>query len=72
MVVAHVVAIGMAIALASADVISGWVAIAMVLLLVRAMIGFARAKTLTAKQLGFSEIAFGAMTVIIVAGSKYF
>ena len=44
----------------------------MVLLLVRAMIGFARAKTLTAKQLGFSEVAFGAMTVIIVAASKYF
>jgi len=72
MVVAHLVAIGTAIALALADVTSGWVAIAMVLLLVRAMIGFARAKTLTAKQLGFSEIAFGAMTVIIVAGSKYF
>ena len=72
MFLANLVAIAMAIALAAADVISGWVVIAMVLLLVRAMIGFARAKTLTAKQLGFSEVAFGAMTVIIVAASKYF
>jgi hypothetical protein len=72
MIVAHLMAIGTAVALAGTDVISGWVAIAMVLLFVRAMIGFARANALTAKQLGFSEIAFGAMTVIIVAGSKYF
>ena len=72
MVAAHVLAIGTAIALAGADLISGWIAVAMILLLVRAVIGFAWVKTVTAKQLGFSEIAFGAMTVIIVAGSKYF
>lgn len=72
MIVAHLLAIGVAIVLATAEVISAWVAIAMFLLLIRAVIGFARAKTLTAKQLGFSEIAFGAMTVMIVASSKYF
>lgn len=72
MVFAHLLAIGAAIALGAAEVISPWVAIAMFLLLIRAVIGFARAKTLTAKQLGFSEIAFGAMTVMIVASSKYF
>lgn len=72
MVIAHLLAIAAAIALSAAEVISAWVAIAMFLLLTRALIGFARAKTLTAKQLGFSEIAFGAMTVVIVAGSKYF
>ena len=72
MIVAHLLAIGAAIALGAAEVISAWVAIAMVLLLTRAVVGFARAKTLTAKQLGLSEIAFGAMTVMIVAGSKYF
>ena len=72
MVVAHLLAIGAAIALAAAELISAWVAIAMFLLLIRAVIGFARAKTVTARQLGFSEIAFGAMTVMIVASSKYF
>jgi hypothetical protein len=44
----------------------------MTLLAIRALVGFAKAKTVTAKQLGFSEIAFGAMTVILVAGSNYF
>lgn len=72
MIVLHLLAIGAAIALGAAEVISAWVAMAMFLLLVRAVIGFARAKTLTAKQLGFSEIAFGAMTVLIVAASNYF
>jgi len=46
--------------------------VAIALLAIRAVVGFAKARTVTAKQLGFSEIAFGAMTVIIVAGSKYF
>jgi hypothetical protein len=72
MIVAHLLAIGVAVAFAGVDLVSAWVAMAMVLLLVRAVIGFARAKTLTAKQLGFSEIAFGAMTVMIVVSSKYF
>jgi len=72
MIAAHLLAIGVALALAAANLGSPWVAMAMVLLLTRAVIGFARAKTVTAKQLGFSEIAFGAMTVMIVVGSKYF
>jgi YwiC-like protein len=72
MIIAHLLAIGAALALAAAGVVSPWVAMAMGLLLVRALIGFTRAKTLTARQLGFSEIAFGAMTVLIVVSSKYF
>lgn len=66
MIVAHLLAIVGAIAFAAADVTSVWIAIAMVLLLTRALIGFAGAKAVTAKQLGFSEIAFGAMTVLFV------
>jgi len=42
------------------------------LLAIPAVVGFPKARTVIAKQLGFSKIAFGAMTVIIVAGSKYF
>jgi hypothetical protein len=72
MMVAHLSSIGVAVALAGAGVISGWVLLPMVMLLVRAIIGFARARTVRARQLGFSEIAFGAMTVIVVAASKYF
>jgi hypothetical protein len=72
MIISHVLAIGIALGFAAGNAVSPWVAMAMGLLFVRAVIGFARAKTFTAKQLGFSEIAFGAMTVIIVAASKYF
>lgn len=72
MIVAHLVAIGAVIGLAIAKAASLWVAVALALLATRAVIGFAKAKTVTAKQIGFSEVAFGAMTVIIVAASKYF
>jgi YwiC-like protein len=72
MIAAHLLAIGVALAFAAAGLGSPWVAMAMVLLLSRAVIGFAWAKTLTAKQLGFSEIAFGAMTIMIVVSTKYF
>ena len=72
MIIAHLVAIVAAVALAIANATSPWVVTALTLLAIRAVIGFAKAKTVTPKQLGFSEIAFGAMTVIIVAASKYF
>jgi hypothetical protein len=72
MIVAHLTAIAVAMALANANAVSPWVVIALILLTIRALIGFAKAKLLTAKQLGFSEIAFGAMTVIVVAASNYF
>jgi hypothetical protein len=72
MIVAHLLAIAAAVALAIAKVASMWVGIALTLLAIRAVVGFAKAKTVTAKQLGFSEIAFGAMTVIVVAANNYF
>jgi len=72
MTVAHLLAIVAVVALAIANAASAWVVIALTLLAIRAVIGFTKAKTVTPKQLGFSEIAFGAMTVIIVAASNYF
>jgi hypothetical protein len=72
MVVAHILAIVAAVAFATANAASPWVVVALTLLATRAIVGFSKARTVTAKQLGFSEIAFGAMTVIIVAASKYF
>lgn len=70
--VAHSLAIVAAAFLAAVNAISPWVVVAFGLLAMRAVIGFFKAQTLTAKQLGFGEVAFGAMTVIIVALSKYF
>lgn len=70
--VAHSLAIVVAAVLAGVNAISPWVVVAFGLLAMRAVIGFIKAQTFTAKQLGFSEVAFGAMTVIIVAGSNYF
>ena len=72
MIVAHILAIVAAIVFAIANAASPWVVVALILLMIRAVVGFAKARTVTAKQLGFSEIAFGAMTVIIVAASNYF
>lgn len=72
MIVAHVIAIAAAVVLAISNAASPWVIIALGLLAIRAVMGFAKAKALTAKQLGFGEIAFGAMTVIIVTVAKYF
>ena len=72
MLVAHVLAIVAVVGLAIANAASPWVLIALTLLAIRAVIGFKKAKTVTPKQLGFSEIAFGAMTIIIVAASNYF
>jgi len=72
MIGAHLSAIIAVAALASANAISPWVVIALTLLTIRALVGFAKARLVTPKQLGFSEIAFGAMTVIVVAASNYF
>lgn len=44
----------------------------MVVLLVRAAIGFAVSPHFTPKQLGFSEIAFGALTVVALAAGTAF
>jgi hypothetical protein len=72
MIVAHAAGVIVTVALAAIGTASAWIVAGMTLLLIRALIGFAKAKTVTAKQLGFSEIAFGAMTIVIVAGSHYF
>jgi hypothetical protein len=72
MIVAHLLAIAAATGLAIVNAASPWAVIALTLLAVRALVGFAKAKMVTPKQLGFSEIAFGAMTVIVVAASNYF
>lgn len=72
MIIARLLAIGATMTLALASAASPWVVIALTLLAIRALVGFAKAKLVTPKQLGFSEIAFGAMTVIVVAASNYF
>lgn len=61
----HALALGVVVALARAGFVPRLAVAAMIVLLVRAMLGFRRLRV-TAKQLGFSEIAFGAMTVLTV------
>lgn len=72
MMVSHLLALLGVLGCAMAGILSSWVALAMVLLFMRTAIGFAISRRVTAKQLGFSEIVFGAMTIVIVAGSYYF
>lgn len=72
MIAAHVLAILAAVALASFNATSPRVVTLFTLLAVRAVVGFTKARELTAQQLGLSEIAFGAMTVVIVGTSTYF
>ena len=55
------------IGLALATIVPFLAVAALVILLLRAVIGFSRFdKRVTAKKLGFREIAFGAMTVFAV------
>jgi hypothetical protein len=66
MLVAHLAAVAIVAVMARAGVVPLLAAAAMVILLGRAIIGF-ELKRVTAKQIGFSEIAFGALTVFAVA-----
>ena len=63
-IIAPVLAILIVIGLALATIVPFLAVAALVILLLRAVIGFSRFdKRVTAKKLGFREIAFGAMTV---------
>ena len=70
MLIAHVLAVVAVTILARADLAPRLAVVVMVILLARAAIGFARAEVLTARQLGFSEIAFGAVTVSAIVGGQ--
>ncbi|HEX7318296.1 MAG TPA: YwiC-like family protein [Pyrinomonadaceae bacterium] len=64
---AHVVAVVAAVMLAAFKLLPWLAAVATVVLLARAAYGFARRWPSTAKRVGFSEIAFGALTVAAAA-----
>jgi hypothetical protein len=67
-IIAHVLAILALTGLAWASVVPFLAVAALVVLLLRAVIGFAReARELTPKKLGITEIGFGALTVISTA-----
>lgn len=74
MLFAHVLSIGAIAWLASAALAPRLVIVAMTVLLLRSAIGFAFAgrRKVTAKQVGFSEIAFGALTVFAVVLGRLF
>jgi len=66
-IIAHVLAIVMVIGLARASVVPFLAVAALVILLLRAVIGFSGFdKRVTAKKLGLRELGFGAMTVFAV------
>jgi YwiC-like protein len=70
--VAHAAALAFVAALAASKV-APWTAVALMLvLLARAAVGFARHWPATARRVGFSEIAFGALTVLSVAAGVWF
>jgi len=69
---AHVVALAAAFALATLDFLP-WTAAAVTgVLLARAVYGFVRRWPATARGVGFSEIAFGALTVLAAAAGAAF
>ncbi len=66
-IIAHVLAILIVSGLAWASVLPFLAVVALIILLLRAVFGFSRFdKQVTAKRLGFRELAFGAMTVFAV------
>ncbi|HYX30508.1 MAG TPA: YwiC-like family protein [Pyrinomonadaceae bacterium] len=65
--ISHILAIVAAALWVSAGVAPYLTFAVMITLLVRAFVGFAKLDFLTPKQLGFSEIGFGAVTVFAVA-----
>lgn len=72
MVVAHALAIAGVGLLVWANMAPRLALAAMMILLARAAIGFVSLQQLSAKQIGFSEIAFGAATVFAVVIGKTF
>jgi len=67
MMIAHLLAVLAVAVLASAGLAPHLALALMLVLLIRAVVGFARLDFLTPKQLGFSELGFGALTVIATA-----
>jgi YwiC-like protein len=65
--ISHVLALLVIAVLAGARLVPVLALAVMILLLIRAAIGFTRCENVTPKQLGFSEIFFGAVTVVGVA-----
>jgi hypothetical protein len=74
MLFAHVLSIGAMAWLASAALAPRLVIVVMIVLLLRAAMGFVFAgrRKVAAKQLGFSEVAFGALTVFAVVLGRTF
>ena len=70
--VAHAAALASVSALAYAKVLPVLAVAVMVVLFGRALYGFARCWPSTAKRVGFSEIVFGALTVVAVAAGVIF
>ena len=64
MLTAHLCAVVVAALLYRVGLVPRLALLVMIILLVRAVIGFVRFQRATAKQVGFSEIVFGAMTVL--------
>ena len=71
MLCAHIAAVAVVTVMVTVGVAPVLALGAMIVLLVRALIGF-RLNRVTAKQLGFSEIAFGALTVLAVTAGIAF
>ena len=66
--IAHVAAIGVVIVLAYADVAPWLAVVTVVVLLIRSIIGLANSEArVTPKQLGFREVVYGTITVLLVA-----
>ena len=64
--ISHVLALLVIAVLVGTRLVPVLVVVVMILLLIRAAIGFRRCENVTPKQLGFSEIFFGAVTVLAV------
>lgn len=72
MITMHVAAMIAVGALVRAELAPRLALAVMIILLVRAGVGFARLQSVTAKQIGFSEVAFGAVTVFgVVLGHAF-
>jgi len=70
--ISHVLGLLVVAVLMGAELIPVLGVVVMILLLIRAAVGFAKCETVTPKQLGFSEIFFGAATVLaIVLGMTF-
>lgn len=70
--IAHVAALAVIVALAREALAPRLAVLAMMILLIRAVVGLRKSPHVTPKQLGFTEIAFGAMTVLAVVCGKIF